>query len=52
MFGTLYVTSAEREDIHYGLGAETQLYNSLWDLYKQPLLKIGQLFSLRKQINA
>ena len=52
MFGTLYVTSAEREDIHYGLGAETRLYNSLWDLYKQPLLKIGQLFSLRKQINA
>ncbi len=52
MFGTLYVTSAEREDIRYGLGTETQIYNSLWDLYRQPILKIGELFALRKQMNA
>lgn len=52
MFGTLYVTCAEREDIHYGLGAETDHYSSLWKLYKQPLVKIGRLFAIRKQVSA
>ncbi len=52
MFGTLYVTSAEREDICYGLGAETEHYNSLWDLYKQPLIKIGRLLAVQKHVSA
>lgn len=52
MFGTLYVTSADREDIHYGLGAETQFYDSLWNLYERPMVKICNRFGLRKQVKA
>ncbi len=44
MFGTLYITSATREDISYGLGDETVEYRRLSALYLVPLLKIARLF--------
>jgi sterol desaturase/sphingolipid hydroxylase (fatty acid hydroxylase superfamily) len=44
MFGTLYLTTAERERIRYGLGEETQNYSSLGSLYLRPLSAIMRLF--------
>ena len=43
MFGTLYLTSAERERITYGLGDETRNYASLAALYWRPLAAIAGL---------
>ena len=50
MFGTLYVTSSEREDIQYGLGAETHHYGSLLALYKLPLIKIWDTLTAQKSV--
>lgn len=40
LFGTLYTTTAEREHISYGLGAETAGYLSLTSLYLRPIRSI------------
>jgi sterol desaturase/sphingolipid hydroxylase (fatty acid hydroxylase superfamily) len=40
MFGSLYVTSRERERIEYGLGDETPAYRSLFALYARPVRRL------------
>jgi sterol desaturase/sphingolipid hydroxylase (fatty acid hydroxylase superfamily) len=45
LFGTLYVTTVKREDIRFGLGAETAEYKSLFALYIRPLRGIIARFT-------
>lgn len=49
MFGTLYVTSKERERITYGIGEETENHASLAGIYVQPFIDAFRLLRAPKQ---
>lgn len=49
MFGTLYVTSKERERITFGIGAETENHASLAGIYVRPLIDAVRLLRPSKQ---
>jgi sterol desaturase/sphingolipid hydroxylase (fatty acid hydroxylase superfamily) len=50
LFGTLYLTTQQREPIRYGIGPETREYSTLWEMFVRPFRRDTSPITPRQEL--